>query len=89
MSSWTLEANDQKTLLVRAKMLPEVMEGIQRGYGFFIRTDITLMLVYWLLHWYHAYFTFQASLDNKCFFLFSRLTCYNAYSYVFGTPNVS
>merc|ERR550517_263546 len=40
-------------------MLPSVMETIQKGGGIFILIDITLMLIYWLLHLYHAYFTFQ------------------------------
>ena len=65
MSSWTLEANDQGTLLVRAQVLPQVMEGIQKCFGFFILIDVTLMLMYWLLHTYHAYFTFQVRLDEK------------------------
>merc|ERR550517_356077 len=43
-------------------MLPSVMETIQKGGGIFILIDITLMLIYWLLHLYHAYFTFQEGL---------------------------
>ena len=59
MCSWTLNAKDQSTLLEGAKMLPVLMEAIQGGFGFFILVDITLMLIYWLLHLYNAYFTFQ------------------------------
>ena len=62
LSCWTSEAKDQVTLLARAKMLPGIMKGIQRGFGFFILVDITLMLIYWLLHLYHTYFTFQVSI---------------------------
>lgn len=63
MCSWTLNAKDKSALLARANMLPGVMEAIQRGFGFFILVDITLMLIYWLLHLYHAYFTFQVTLS--------------------------
>ena len=61
--SWTLNAKDDKSaLLARANMLPGVMKAIQGGFGFFILVDITLMLIYWLLHLYHAYFTFQVTI---------------------------
>ena len=59
MCSLTLNAKDKSALLAKATMLPGVMEAIQRGFGFFILVDITLMLIYWLLHLFHAYFTFQ------------------------------
>ena len=59
MCSWTLNAKDHSTLLERTNILPVLMEAIQGGFGFFIFVDITLMLIYWLLHLYHAYFTFQ------------------------------
>ena len=62
MSRWTLNAEDQITLLMRAKMLPGFMEATQGGFRFFILVDLTLMLIYWLLHLYHAYFTFQVGL---------------------------
>ena len=62
MCSWTLNAEDQITLLVRAKILPGFMEAIQKCFRFFILVDITLMLIYWLLHLYHAYFTFQVGI---------------------------
>ena len=65
MCSWTLNAADQNTLCERAKMLPVLMEAIQGGFGFFILVDITLMLIYWLLHLYHAYFTFQVGILVK------------------------
>ena len=55
--SWTLKTRFQEGFLKRAKLLLDVMEGIQGCFGFFILVDITLMLVYWLLHTYHAYFT--------------------------------
>ena len=88
MSSWTLEANDQETLFVRAKMLPRVMEGIQKGFGFFILVDVTLMLIYWLLHTYHAYFTFQVRLDEKVCLYFPLSgrpsPCYSIFSHHSG-----
>ena len=59
MAQLTLNTYDRTTMFVRAKMLPCLMEALQRGFGFFILVDITLMLIYWLLHLYHAYFTFQ------------------------------
>ena len=62
MCSWTLNAKDKRALLERANILPVFMETIQGGFGFFILVDITLMLIYWLLHLYHAYFTFQVGI---------------------------
>ena len=62
MCAWTLNAK-QNCLLERAKMLPDAMEAVQGGYGLFILVDICLMLLYWLLHTYHAYFTFQVTTD--------------------------
>ena len=59
MCSWVVNTENQNNSMVtRAKVLPAAMEAIQ-GFGFFILVDVTLMLVYWLLHTYHAYFTFQ------------------------------
>ena len=62
MCAWTLNAK-QNCLLERAQMLPDAMEAVQGGYGLFILVDICLMLLYWLLHTYHAYFTFQVKTD--------------------------
>ena len=59
--SWTLKTRFQEGFLKRAKLLLDVMEGIQGCFGFFILVDITLMLVYWLLHTYHAYFTCEVA----------------------------
>ena len=50
--------------LTRAKILPEAVAAIQGAFGFFLLVDITLMLIYWLLHTYHAYFTFQVILKG-------------------------
>ena len=54
-------------MLAKAKMLPGIMEAIQRGFGFFLLADITLMLIYWLLHLYHAYWTFQVEKELSLF----------------------
>ena len=61
----TLNTFDQKTLFKRAEMLPRFMEATQRGFGFFLLVDITLMLIFWLIHLYHAYFTFQVKIKKK------------------------
>ena len=62
MCSWTLRANNgSKALLERASCLPDLMEAIQGCFGLFVFVDITLMLVYWLLHTYNAYFAFQVT----------------------------
>ena len=55
--------------LTRAKILPEAMGAIQGTFGFFLLVDITLMLIYWLLHTYHAYFTFLVILKGLNNFL--------------------
>ena len=66
MCSWTLNANNgSKALIERAKVLPELMEAIQGAFGLVLLVDITLMLVYWLLHTYHAYFTLQVKHFQK------------------------
>ena len=71
MAQLTLNTYDRTTMFARAKMLPCLMEALQRGFGFFILVDITLMLIYWLLHLYHAYFTFQVRIQNLLLFLVS------------------
>ena len=55
--------------LARAKILPEAVGAIQGASGFFLLVDITLMLIYWLLHTYHAYFAFQVILKGMNNFL--------------------
>ena len=55
----TLNTFDQKALFKRAEMLPRFIVATQRGFGLFLLVDITLMLILWLIHLYHAYFTFQ------------------------------
>ena len=67
MCQSTLNSNNLTTLLAKAKMLPGIMEAIQRGFGFFLLADITLMLIYWLLHLYHAYWTFQVEKELSLF----------------------
>merc|ERR1712062_131952 len=62
MCSWTLSSESEDGPLKRAQILPDVMEGIQGGFGFFLLIDLTLMLCFWLLHTYFAYFTFQDGL---------------------------
>ena len=62
MCSQTLNTKDKSVLVKRANMLPGAMEAIQGGFGFFILVNITLMLIYWLLHLFHAYFTFQVGI---------------------------
>ena len=62
MCSWTLSSKDQDGPLERAKILPDVMEVIQGGFGFFLLVDLTLMLCFWLLHTYFAYFAFQVKI---------------------------
>ena len=68
MCSWTRNANNgNKILIQRAKVLPDLMEAIQGAFGLFFLVDITLMLVYWLLHTYHAYFTLQVKHVQRIF----------------------
>ena len=37
------------------------MSSFQQCYGVFLLVDLTLMFLYWLIHLYNAYFTFQES----------------------------
>ena len=69
MCSWTLRATVHEGTLPRAKILPEAMGAFQGAFGFFLLVDITLMLIYWLLHTYHAYFAFQVILKGMNNFL--------------------
>ena len=69
MCSWALRATVHDGTLTRAKILPEAMGAIQGTFGFFLLVDITLMLIYWLLHTYHAYFTFLVILKGLNNFL--------------------
>ena len=81
MCSWTLRATVHEGTL--AKSLPEAMGAVQGAFGFFLLVDITLMLIYWLLHTYHAYFTFQVILKGMnnflsssfILFVFRRVSC--------------
>ena len=41
------------------------MEATQRGFGLFLLVDITLMLIFWLIRLYHAYFTFQVKIKKN------------------------
>ena len=66
MCSETLKAIVRGGTLSRANVLLEFMEATQGVFGFFILVDITLMLIYWLLHTYHAYFAFQVK-TSTCF----------------------
>ena len=64
MCSWTLSSKNQDGPIERAKILPDMMEAIQGGFGFFLLVDLTLMLCFWLLHTYFAYFTFQVEIKT-------------------------
>jgi len=60
-----LQTEEANLLLARTRELTVFMENFQNGYGFFLLVDLTLMLLYWLLHTFKAYFTFQASVIRK------------------------
>ena len=75
MCSWALRATVYDGTLKRAKILPETMGAIQGAFGFFLLVDITLMLIYWLLHTYHAYFSFQVILKGMNNFLVIKFHC--------------
>ena len=63
-AKFAISGNNPQCLLKRARDLPFLMENIQQGFGFFLLVDISLMLIYWLLHTYLAYDTFQV--NNLC-----------------------
>ena len=56
-----LKTEDPRLLLDRTKELTVFMKNTQDGYGFFLLVDLTLMLLYWLIHTFKAYFTFQVN----------------------------
>ena len=54
-----LKTEDSRQLLERTKELTVFMENTQNGYGFFLFVDLSLMLLFWLIHTFRAYFSFQ------------------------------
>ena len=60
-----LKTEDPKLLLERTKELTVFMENTQNGYGFFLLVDLALMLLFWLMHTFKAYFSFQVIRGNK------------------------
>ena len=52
---------DTGTLLRRSKELNFLMENIQHGFGRFLLIDLTLMLLFWLVHTFNAYTSFDSN----------------------------
>ena len=50
---------DSRTLMKRGEDILSMMKHLQKAFGFFLLVDLTLMLLFWLIHTYVAYFTFQ------------------------------
>ena len=59
-----LKTEDSRQLLERTKELTVFMENTQNGYGFFLLVDLSLMLLFWLMHTFKAYFSFQVIPGN-------------------------
>ena len=59
-----LKTEDPRKLLERTKELTVFMENTQNGFGFFLLVDLSLMLLFWLIHTFKAYFTFQVIPGN-------------------------
>ena len=53
-----LKTVDPGLLLTRIEELTVLMKNTQDGYGFFLFVDLALMLLFWLIHTFKAYFTF-------------------------------
>ena len=68
-----LKTEDPRLLLDRTKELTVFMKNTQDGYGFFLLVDLTLMLLYWLIHTFKAYFTFQVNHKKLAFLTFSAV----------------
>ena len=56
-----LKTEDPRLLLRRIEELTVFMENTQDGYGFFLLVDLTLMLLYWLIHTFKLYFSVQVN----------------------------
>ena len=67
-----LKTEDPRLLLERTKELTVFMENTQNGYGFFLLVDLTLMLLYWLIHTFKAYFTFRVIRNSMLFCLLAK-----------------
>merc|ERR1712240_388822 len=50
-----LQTEEPNLLLARTRELTVFMENFQNGYGFFLLVDLTMMLIYWLIHSFRAY----------------------------------
>ena len=57
-----LKTDDPRLLLKRIEELTVFMENTQDGFGFFLLVDLTLMLLYWLIHTFKLYFSVQVNL---------------------------
>jgi hypothetical protein len=54
-----LDTPGTKKLLNGAEELIYLMENMQQAYSLFLLFDLSLMLLYWLIHLYKAYLTYQ------------------------------
>ena len=59
------KTEDPRLLLTRIEELTVLMKNTQDGYGFFLLVDLALMLLYWLIHTFKAYFMLQVNLVNQ------------------------
>ena len=57
-----LKTEDPRLLLKRIEELTVFMKNTQDGFGFFLLVDLTLMLLYWLIHTFKLYFSVQVNL---------------------------
>ena len=54
-----LKTQDAKTLMIRTEEITTFMENAKEAKEFFLLVDLSLMLLFWLVHTYLAYLTFQ------------------------------
>ena len=54
-----LTTGEKESTFETVKQLFVFMESFQKCFGVFLLVDLSLMFLYWLIHLYDAYFTFQ------------------------------
>jgi hypothetical protein len=56
-----MKTTRKEDIFIKVKNIMIFMENFQHCFGIFLLFDLSLMFLYWLIHLYRAYFTFQES----------------------------
>ena len=59
LAACVMETKEHTDIFSKTKKLIEVRDLYQPSFGFFLLVDLSLMLIYWLIHLYNTYIHFQ------------------------------